>query len=196
MMFPRTLAAVVLGAMAVGQAMAAPAPKGPLTLTGVACDGHATGMTSLTGYLDCSGSWSGNNLNQADAVFSQIAGDWGSDVLSTQNITGGNGGSSGMLSFAAQTGLFAIALKAGNAFSLYEFDGSQVSGGISSISYDTLGVGFTSGRNVHFGQSLSHADLYTFTSPVPEPATAALMLAGMGVLAWHVRRRPARAPKD
>ncbi|MED5619943.1 PEP-CTERM sorting domain-containing protein [Ideonella sp. BN130291] len=164
-----------------------------LTATGVACDGHGTSMTSLAGYVDCSGSWRGNNVNQADDVAAQVMSDWGAGSLTMVDVTGGNHGSTGTLNFAAQTGMFVLALKAGTAFSLYEFDGSQVAGGISSISYDTLGVGFFSGRdnkNIHFGQRLSHADIY-YATPVPEPETYALMLAGLGVVGFLSRRRKA-----
>src|SRR5689334_10466992 len=73
-----------------------------LTPTSVACDGQGTGMTSLTGYLDCSGAWAGNNLNQATDVANQILADWGLSGLSPLDITGGNAGPTGSLSFAAQ----------------------------------------------------------------------------------------------
>jgi hypothetical protein len=159
-----------------------------LTPTGTACDGHGTTMTSLSGYVDCSGAWSGNNNNQSADVADQIMADWGLGGLTQLDVTGGNNGSTGTLNFATQTGVFVLALKAGNAFSLYEFDGSLVDGGISSISYDTLGVGFFGPRGKeHFGQGLSHADIYT--TPVPEPETYALMLGGLGVLGFLARRR-------
>jgi hypothetical protein len=158
-----------------------------LTATGVSCSGQSTTMTSLTGYLDCSGAWSGNNLNQSADVSAQIASDWGLSGLTAVDVTGGNSGSTGTLNFTAQTGTFVLALKAGDAFSLYEFDGSGVSGGISSINFDTLGVGFFSPGNdkAHFGQDLSHATIY---APVPEPETYALMLAGLGALVFMRKR--------
>jgi hypothetical protein len=164
-----------------------------LTSTGVACDGHGTGMTSLAGYVDCSGSWSGNNLNQSADVADQIMAEWGLGGLTSLDVTGSSHGATGLLNFAPQTGVFVLALKAGRAFSLYQFDGSLVDGGISSISYDTLGVGFFSGRNdknIHFGQRLSHADIY-YATPVPEPESYALLAAGLGVLAFLWSRRKA-----
>jgi hypothetical protein len=183
-----TLAGALAAAVVV---VATPAAHAALVGTGVACDGQGTGMTSQPGFLACSGSWSGNNSNQNADVLAQIQADWGLTGLTSVDITGGNSGSSGTLSFANQTGTFVIALKAGDAFSLYEFSGTTESGNISSINFDTLGVGFFSGGpnpKEHFGQDLSHADLY-WTPPVPEPSTWALMLGGLGLLGFVARRR-------
>ncbi len=182
-MFKATLHALALtGALAVAPAQAA------LTPTGVACDGHGTGMTSQPGYLDCAGSFSGNNLNQGADVQAQILADFGlSGLTSIVDITGSNGNDTlGTLSFAALASPFVIALKAGDAFSLYEF-----AGGITSIQFDTLGVGFFSGPNqvLHFGQELSHATLYGSVTAVPEPETYALMLAGLAAVGFISRRR-------
>ena len=167
-----------------------PAAHAALISTGVACNGHGTIMQSDPGYLACSGAWSGNNKNQSADVATQIQSDWGLTGLVDTDVTGGNSGSTGTLTIPDQTGLFVIALKAGDAFSLYEFNGGAVTGGITSISFDTLGVGFFSGhgsdQNIHIGQGLSHADLYAPTS-VPEPATLGLL--GLGVVASALARR-------
>lgn len=166
-----------------------------LTSTGVSCDGQSTGMVSQPGYLACSGSWSGNNLNQSGDVASQVLADWGLTGLTAQDVTGSNSLDTGTLTFANQSGIFVLSLKAGDAFSLYEFNAANVVGGISSIDFDTLGVGFFSaGRNrliKHDGQGLSHANLYSVQAPVPEPGIYALMFAGLGAVGFIVRRRRA-----
>ena len=169
--------------------LAATSAHAALTFTGVACTGHGTAMTTRTGYLNCAGAYSGNNLNQTADVQAVIFGSFGLSGLTTvTDITGGNGGTTGTLSFAAQSGPFVLSIKAGDAFSLYEFTG------VTSVVYDTLGVGFFSGNNnqvIHFGQELSHADLYSrgVTPPVPEPETYALLMAGLGALGFIARRR-------
>lgn len=179
-----SLAAVAMAAAAV--VATAPA-HAALTFSGVACDGQGTSMTSQPGYLACSGAWDGNNSNQAADVASQISSDWGLTGLVESGVAGAPSTSSGTLSFANQMGTFVLALKAGRAFSLYEFDGSLVTGGISSIAFDTLGVGFYDrAGGVHFGQGLSHADIY---APVPEPEAYALMLVGLAGVGFMARRR-------
>ena len=179
-----------LGLMGAGAASA----DAGLSPTGMACDGHGTELTSQTGFIACSGSWSGNNLNQAAAVEAWALADWGLNLTSMTALTGGTGANSGVLTFAPQTGKFVISLKVGDAFSLYEFDGSSVAGGIHSIDFDTLGVGFKAGKTFHFDQGLSHADLYSggSTTSVPEPASALLTLAGLAALGLVSRRRARR----
>lgn len=155
-----------------------------LTLTGWDCSN-----TSMVGYDACAGSFDGNNKGAPSVVAdvaAEILADFGFAVGSSYEISGG-GSDSGILNFGPITGVFAIALKAGDAFSLYKFDGGV--SGISSINYDTLGVGFYDKKGgLHFGQDLSHADIYL---PVPEPETYAMLLAGLGLLGFSLRNKKA-----
>ena len=79
---------------------------------------------------------------------------------------------------------FVLALKAGDAFSLYLFAADT-----TSIDFDTLGVGFINNGETHFGQGLSHATLYSTVTAVPEPETYALFAAGLAFVGWASRRR-------
>lgn len=163
-----------------------------LSFSDVSCDSHSTGMTSEPGYVDCAGSFRSNTLIEEADVAAKIFSVWGLSGLTAQDITGGNSGSSGLLSFEEQSGPFVLSLKAGPAVSLYQFNGATVPGGISSINFDTLGVGFFSGnnhRNEHFGQGLASAEIYSIAAPAPEPGIYALMLAGLGVVGAVARRR-------
>lgn len=178
-----------LSALVGASVMCSTASHALLTTSGVSCDAQSTGMVHLAGYVDCSGAWDGNNKNQAGDVAAQVLADWALKLGAGQDIAGSLNTSSGTLSFASQSGTFVIALKAGDAFSLYEFNAAGIVGGISSLSFDTAGVGFLSGgNNAHFGQGLSHATLY-IAADVPEPQSAALMLAGIGLLGAFARRR-------
>jgi len=183
-MFKATLHALALTA-----ALAAAPAHAVLTPTGIACDGNGTVMTSNPGYADCSGAFADNNINQSADVAAQILADWGLSGLTTTDVTGVNGNATtGSFTFADMASPFVLALKAGDAFSLYLFDAHT-----TSIDFDTLGVGFFSGpRNVeHFGQGLSHATLYggSTVTAVPEPETYALLTAGLAFVGWASRRR-------
>ena len=121
-----------------------------------------------------------------------------SDVLATINaefgLTGitsifdvsGSAGTSGTFDLTGIDGPFVLALKAGNAFSLYAFSDGD------TIDWDTLGVGFQNGGSpVQSGQELSHATVYTTANP--EPETYALLAAGLAFVGWASRRRQRRS---
>jgi hypothetical protein len=192
------LAAASLCAMAVAPAQA------QLVATGLDCN---AGNVMETGFgpdaLACSGAWAGNITPQLAAVESQLALDFapfmgfatefllvgksddpnsGPFTMNAENST------SGTLSFDTPiNGIFAVALKAGNSFSVYLFDGGI--SGLGSIDFSTAGVSVNQNGQA---QGLSHAALFSLgpiPSPIPEPQSYALMLAGLGVLGFLVRRR-------
>jgi len=82
---------------------------------------------------------------------------------------------------APQLGSFVIALGSNGDYSFYLYDASSFTGGVTSIDISTIG---TTGNLGSF--PLDYANLY---APVPEPASVALMLAGLAATGFALRRR-------
>lgn len=165
-------------------------------LTPVAPNCSAT-VTSPS-WTDCAGAFSGNDKNQEADVLATILAEFGLSGVSFQGasddagsgpFSANPGTNSGTLAFdAALDGPFVLSLKAGNAFSLFYFDGAGDP--ISSIDFTTLGVS-TNGQGI--GSGLSHASLYGGVPAIPEPQTYALMLAGLAAMGFFARRRKPQA---
>jgi hypothetical protein len=175
-----------------------------LTSTGLDCAAGSTFEQFEPTPLACSGAWEGNDASQQTSLMGQLEldfagllGDGASFAWLGKSDDAGSGpfvsnstAPSGTLTFdEAQTGLFAVSLKAGDAFSVYLFDGGDA--GVQSINFSTLGVQ-VNGNGL--GAGLSHAALIgvsgAVTPPIPEPQTYALMLAGLGLVGFvAVRRR-------
>jgi hypothetical protein len=181
-------------AIAAALVVAGASAQAALTVTSPAC----TASVLTPNYTACGGSFAGNNQNQEADVLSFISTTWGqtftdqgsSDTpVSFGPFTSNPDTTTGTLTFDfAIDQAFVLALKAGNQFSLFYFDGSGPA--ITSIDYSTLGVNV---NNQGVPNGLSHATLYsgTLVPSIPEPETYALMLAGLGAVGFMARRRRA-----
>jgi hypothetical protein len=182
-----------------------------LTSTGLDCAAGSTFAQFEPTPLACSGAWAGNDASQQVSLMTQLELDFAGllddgasfaylgksdDAGSGPFVSNLNNATSGTLTFdVAQTGLFAVSLKAGEAFSVYLFDGGDA--GLLSIDFSTLGVQVNENG---IGAGLSHASLIDVnggvsppgggvTPPIPEPETYALMLAGLGLVGFVAARR-------
>ncbi|MCX2864332.1 PEP-CTERM sorting domain-containing protein [Paucibacter sp. PLA-PC-4] len=160
----------------------------------------AGGGASVTAFIDCAGSFSGNlggaltqgQIEVLNAQFGDKGFSYGSGLTYSKSDATGHGlftdlGDDFTLSFdsgAKATGLFVIGLKQANRYSFYLFDGGTA--GIGTIDFKVLGVVSKQTDGLSHAVYLGNA----LTAPVPEPESSALMLAGLGAIGF-IARRPA-----
>jgi hypothetical protein len=147
--------------------------------------GDALMVTGNDGYISCLGPLEGNIAsNKVNLVSFAGYGDFA--LVGTSDDAGSGPFASigeDSLSFdATQYGTFVLGIKGGPSYSLYLFDAGTT--GISALSFDTLGIVKGNGRA---GPDLSHLGL--FAAVVPEPASYAMMFAGLALIGLTVRRR-------
>jgi hypothetical protein len=161
-------------------------------------DAYLSSTVCLTTAIDpsaseCGGIFEGNNVGSGsggsapgEALTEEyIENRWGitADGVTYNSPVDANGGGLGFEFDLGGTleGSFVVAVKQGDAFTLFYYEESAP---VDSLTY--LGYGGTG----FLGAGISHFTVYgTVTPPIPEPSTYALMLAGLGVVGWMARRR-------
>lgn len=148
------------------------------------------------GYSNQLGVWGRDSSNQADPGAASVFINHGNNIITMTQVGGG------AFDFASID--FADVYNQGNSstFQLtfnYAAGGSTSSqitldnlAGLQTFTFNQAGLASVSWQNIAgdggWGQ-FDNVNVGSITAPVPEPETYALMLAGLGMVAWVARRR-------
>ena len=169
-------------------------------------DSLAADKASNPSYVACSINWTSGALapvTPPPAValpdpFPGYSPPYGDFYFAGQSVPGSSGGPfvfdfdttatpyiKGSLTLVPQIQPFVIALASNDTYSLFLYDPAKAASPVSQVFFDTFGTTGVGGGPY----PLQYANLYA--QAIPEPATHALMLAGLSVLGLTLRHRRA-----
>lgn len=182
MMTALTVSALSAGATSFSSAQAA-------TLGGSTCE------KSDFSYLDCAGAFSGNDKGAKGTAISNLnglfGGDWsfaGDNEDGTVSFLSGGGGTKSGSASTSFSGEGAIAVKAGNSYSLYTVSD------LAEFDWDTFGVARV-GKKGNNSPGLSHLSIYKRameaanpSEEIPEPGVL-IGLVMVGAVGTRLKRK-------